>query len=402
MPSSSPALPTAFNRLWVAAAITNLGDGAMLAAGPLLVATITTDPAAVAAGMFTQLLPWLLFALFSGALADRLPRRVLVMAVSAGRGAALTFLAVAITVDEPRLWLIYPVLFLLGVGETLADAAYGALVADTVPGPLLGRANARLHLTFSLNNQLLGPPLGALLFTIAAALPIGFHALAQFLAVIVFARLTVESTVDRTGESLRSDVAAGLRWLWHHPGLRVLAACILVMNLTGVGVFAIWVLYATEHLGLTETQYGLFIAVGAVGAIAGAWTYGRLETRFGQVTLLRAGLVVEALTYAALALTREPLLAGLTMAVFGVHAVVWGTVATTVRQRATPSALLGRVGSVYQLASVGGSAVGALAGGFVAREFGLLAPFWIAAAAVGALTVLAWRRLADISPRTEP
>jgi MFS family permease len=402
MPSSSPALPTAFTRLWVAAAITNLGDGAMLAAGPLLVATITTDPAAVAAGMFAQLLPWLLFALFSGALADRLPRRVLVMAVSAGRGAALTFLAVAITVDQPRLWLIYPVLFLLGVGETLADAAYGALVADTVPGPLLGRANARLHLTFSLNNQLLGPPLGALLFTVAAALPIGFHALAQFLAVIVFARLAVESTVDKTGESLRSDVAAGLRWLWHHPGLRVLAACILVMNLTGVGVFAIWVLYATEHLGLTETQYGLFIAVGAVGAIAGAWTYGRLETRFGQVTLLRAGLVVEALTYAALALTREPLLAGLTMAVFGVHAVVWGTVATTVRQRATPSALLGRVGSVYQLASVGGSAVGALAGGFVARELGLLAPFWIAAAAVGALTVLAWRRLADISPRTGP
>ncbi len=374
----------------------------MLAAGPLLVTTITTDPAAVAAGMFAQLLPWLLFALFSGALADRLPRRVLVMAVSAGRGAALTFLAVAITVDQPRLWLIYPVLFLLGVGETLADAAYGALVADTVPGPLLGRANARLHLTFSLNNQLLGPPLGALLFTVAAALPIGFHALAQFLAVVVFARLAVESTVDRTGESLRSDVAAGLRWLWHHPGLRVLATCILVMNLTGVGVFAIWVLYATEHLGLTETQYGLFIAVGAVGAIAGAWTYGRLETRFGQVTLLRAGLVVEALTYAALALTREPLLAGLTMAVFGVHAVVWGTVATTVRQRATPSALLGRVGSVYQLASVGGSAVGALAGGFVAREFGLLAPFWIAAAAVGALTVLAWRRLADISPRTGP
>lgn len=402
MPSSSSTLPTAFTRLWAVSAITNLGDGAMLAAGPLLVATITTDPAAVAADMFAQQLPWLLFALFSGTLADRLPRRVLVMAVSAGRGAALTFLAVAITVDEPRLWLIYPVLFLLGVGETLADAAYGALVADTVPGPLLGRANARLHLTFSLNNQLLGPPLGALLFTVAAALPIGFHALAQFLAVIVFARLAVESTVDRTGESLRSDVAAGLRWLWRHPGLRVLAACILVMNLTGVGVFAIWVLYATEHLGLTETQYGLFIAVGAVGSIAGTWTYGRLESRFGQVTLLRAGLVVEALTYAALALTREPLLAGLTMAVFGVHAVVWGTVATTVRQRATPSALMGRVGSVYQLASVGGAAVGALAGGFVAREFGLLAPFWIAAVAVGALTMLAWRRLADIRPNTVP
>ena len=396
MPSSS--LPTAFTRLWAASAITNLGDGALLAAGPLLVATVTTDPAAVAAGMFAQQLPWLLFALVSGALADRLPRRVLVMAVSLVRGLALTFLAVAITVDEPRLWLIYPVLFLLGAGETLADSAYGALVADTVPSPLLGRANARIHLTFSLNNQLIGPPLGALLFTVAAALPIGFHALAQFFAVIVFAKLAVESTVDRTGESLRADVAAGLRWLWRHPGLRLLTACILVMNLTSVGVFAVWVLYATEHLGLTETQYGLFISVSALGSIAGAWSYGRLEARFGHVTLLRGGLVVEALTYAALTLTREPLTAGLIMMLFGAHAAVWGTVTTTVRQRATPSALMGRVGSVYQLASVGGAAIGAITGGFVAREFGLLAPFWIATVAIGALTVLVWRRLPHTAP----
>lgn len=84
------------------------------------------------------------------------------------------------------------------------------------------------------------------------------------------------------------------------------------------------------------------------------------------------------------------------MTVFGVHAIVWGSVVTTACQRATPSALLGRIGSAYALASVAGSAIGALLGGFLAARFGLLAPFWLAFALVAVMTVLAWRRLADV------
>jgi predicted MFS family arabinose efflux permease len=389
-------LPADFGRLWAAAAVTNLGDGALLAAGPLLVASITTSPGAVAGAMVAQLLPWPLFGLTSGALADRLPRRTLLVTVNAARAAALGFLAVAISVATPQLWLVYVVLFLLGTGETLADTAYGALVADSVPAGQLGRANARLHLTFSLGNQLAGPPLGALLFAAGTALPFGFHAVAFTIAALILFRVkqSAPSTSERT--TLRRDVAEGVRWLWHHRALRMLAACILVMNLTGAGVFALWVLYATERLGLSTTGYGLFVAAGAVGGVAGSWVYGRLENWFGMVTLLRAGLVIETLTYAALALTRNPWLAGLTMAVFGVHAIVWGTVATTVRQRATPSGLLGRVGSVYQLASVGGAAAGALLGGIVGERAGLLAPFWVAFAAVGAMTAWSWGRLREI------
>jgi predicted MFS family arabinose efflux permease len=389
-------MPADFTRLWSAAAATNLGDGALLAAGPLLVSSITTSPAAVAGAMVAQLLPWPLFGLTSGALADRLPRRTLLVTVNLARAAALGFLAVAVSLAAPQLWLVYAVLFLLGTGETLADAAYGALVADTVPAGQLGRANARLHLTFSLGNQLAGPPLGALLFAAGTALPFGFHAIAFALAALIVLRVrqSVLSTSEPT--ALRTDVAEGVRWLWRHPGLRLLAACILVMNLAGAGVFALWVLYATERLGLSATGYGLFVAAGAVGGVTGSWWYGRLETRFGMVTLLRAGLVIETLTYAALALTRNPWLAGLTMAVFGVHAIVWGTVATTVRQRATPSGLLGRVGSVYQLASVGGAAAGAVLGGIVGERFGLLAPFWVAFATVGAVTAWSWSGLREI------
>jgi MFS family permease len=198
---------------------------------------------------------------------------------------------------------------------------------------------------------------------------------------------------------LRTDVADGVRWLWRHPGLRVLVGCIFVMNLAGGGVFALWVLYGKHHLGLTDTQYGLFIATGALGCLTGAWTYGRLETRFGQATLLRAGLVVEGATYLALAVAPNAWVAAATMAVFGVHAIVWGTVAVTARQRATPNALLGRVGSAYQLASVTGTVLGVLLAGFLAGRFGLLVPFWLAFWLVAVMTVLAWRRLAAVGAR---
>lgn len=102
--------------------------------------------------------------------------------------------------------------------------------------------------------------------------------------------------VPTGGRSLHRDVAEGVLWLWRNPGLRILAACILVMNITGVGALALWALCAREHLGLTETQFGLLLTAGAVGGITGSWIYGRLETIVGHVALLRAGLVLESLT----------------------------------------------------------------------------------------------------------
>lgn len=396
MSRHSRALTPAFNRLWAAVAVSNLGDGVMLAAGPLLVATLTTDPVAISAAMFAQTLPWLLFALAGGALADRLPRRTLVVTGNLVRATVMAALACVIAAGTPALWQLYVVSFLFGTIETIADTAHSALIVDSVPGDQLGRANARIYLTALLNNQLAGPPLGALLFGIGVAVPFGLHAVVCALAALIVLRVQAGHRPSPATTTLRADIADGLRFVWRHTGLRILAICIFVMNFAGVGAFAIWILYGTQHLGLTDTQYGLFIATGAVGGICGAWTYSRLETRFGQTTLLRAGLVIEALTYVALAATGNPWVAGAIMTVFGVHAIVWGSVSATARQRATPSALLGRASSVYQLASVGGSVLGALLGGFLAARFGLLTPFWAAGVMVAVMTVLAWRRLADV------
>ena len=103
-----------FRRLWTAATLTNLGDGAFLAAGPLLVASVSTDPLAVGGAVAVQQLPWLLFALVSGALVDRLDRRLLIVVVNVARALVLGLLAVVILLDVASLALIYAALFVLG------------------------------------------------------------------------------------------------------------------------------------------------------------------------------------------------------------------------------------------------------------------------------------------------
>jgi MFS family permease len=395
-----PELGSDFRKIWPAAIISNLGDGAMLAAGPLLVASITREPVAVGAAAFVQQLPWLLFALFSGALVDRLDRRLMIVAADIFRATVLGALGIAVLLDTSPLWAVYVALFLLGTAETLADNASGALLVSAVPKEHLGKANARLFASGTLLQQLGGPPLGALLFAVGAGVPLVFDAVTFGAAAVLIARVAVRPPLpEPAGTALWTEVRDGIRWLWAHAGVRTLACSILVMNITFCAAFATWVLFARERLGLSETQFGLLVSVGAVGGLLGMPVYHLLEPRVGSLTLLRAGLVIETAVHLILALTRSPWVAGATMAVFGVHAVVWGIVSTTARQLATPEPLMGRVNSVYLLASVGGAAVGSGLGGVLAQNFGLAAPFASAFVGMVLMTAVAWRPLRHVSVR---
>ncbi len=111
---------------------------------------------------------------------------------------------------------------------------------------------------------------------------------------------------------------------------------------------------------------------------------------------MRVGLVIETVTHLILALTTSAPVALATLVVFGAHAFVWGTLSTVVRQRAVPDALMGRVGSVYRIAIMGGIVIGAPIGGVLARQFGITAPFWFAFIGSAMLVAILWREFAKI------
>ena len=160
-----------FAKLWTANAVSNLGDGVTLVAGPLLAATLTRDPRLVAGLAVAQRLPWLLFSLVSGALVDRLDRRRLMVRVDAARCLAVGGLGVAVLADAATLPLLYAVFFALGTAETLFDNAAVSILPAVVPKDRLARANGRLLGAQMVANELVAPPLGGLLFATAAAVP---------------------------------------------------------------------------------------------------------------------------------------------------------------------------------------------------------------------------------------
>ena len=381
-----------FGRLWAATAVSNLGDGVTLAAGPLLLASMTSSPALIGGAVFAQQLPWLLFSLVSGAYVDRLDRRLLVTSVNVVRAGVLAALAVAVGTGTAGIPLVYAAFFVLGTAETLADNATLTLVPALVPPAGLPAAHARLMGTQIVGNQLLGPPLGAWLFVAAAAAPFGVDAASFLLAAGLVALLPARAgrPPEREPRRLRTEIAEGVRWVWGQRVLRMLALALCLMNITFLGAFSILVLYARERLGLGELGYGLLLSCSAAGGVVGAVVAGRLERRFGASAVLRVGLLVETATHLSLATTREPWVAGLTIGVFGVHAVVWGAVTTAFRQRVVPDRLRGRANSVYYLFGVGGSALGALQGGLVASAAGITAPLWLAFGTMVVFTTLAW------------
>lgn len=384
-----------FRYLWFSSTVANLADGVLLAAGPLLVASVTREPFAVAMAVFAQRLPWVLFGVVAGAIIDRIDRRRLMVVVNVFRAGILAALAAAIVAGQLNLPVIYAAMFLIGVAETFADNAGTVLVAVTVPKDGLGQANARLYGSATVTNQLAGPPLGAFLFGLGVALPFATNAVWLLLAAALVSRVRPPSRDEAAPQRgpLRAEVWEGLVWLWTHPPVRTLAIMITIFNITFGAAFSVWVLYAYERLGLNEFGFGLLMTAGAVGGLAGSALFSFLEKRFSYAWLLRVGLLIETSTHAALALTTHVAVAAAVMTLFGAHAVVWGTTSTTVRQRAVPERLLGRVTSVYMLGSVGAIVVGTAIGGGVAQRWGILAPFWFAAAGAAVTTALIWRSL---------
>jgi MFS family permease len=161
-----PNLGRGYHRLWTAAAISNLGDGIFLTALPLLAATLTRDPLPVSAVFAAGWLPWLLFGLLSGALADRWNRRRLMWVVDAARFVVVGGLGVAVIAGLATIPLLVGVAFLLGVGQTLFDSAAQSVIPALVgrDPQRLERANGQLFGAQQVTQQLSGPPLGGWLF----------------------------------------------------------------------------------------------------------------------------------------------------------------------------------------------------------------------------------------------
>ena len=383
---------------------TNLGDGLALAAGPLLMASLTSDPFLISLTAMLRWAPPLVFGLHAGVLSDRFDRRRIVMVADGLRAVMLAVLVVAMIMDQVSVALALAVLGLLAIAEVFADNTSATLAPMLVHRDDLAIANSRLQAGFITVNQLAGPPIGAALFAAGRAWPFVAEAVLVAAGVLLVSRIALPAhgrSAARIGPSVWSELAEGFRWTIHHAAVRTLSLTILIFNITFGAAWSVLVLYAQQRLGLGAVGFGLLSTVSAAGGLLGTGLYGWITRRVTLGNVMRVGLVIETFTHLTLAITTSPLVASVTFFVFGAHAFIWGTTSITVRQRAVPTQLQGRVSGFNTISVYGGLVIGAAVGGALATRYGVTAPFWFAFIGSALFVLLLWRELTRIAHAEE-
>ncbi|GAA4710473.1 Transmembrane secretion effector [Promicromonospora umidemergens] len=142
--------------------------------------------------------------------------------------------------------------------------------------------------------------------------------------------------------------------------------------------FSYLALYATQELGLSPAEYGFLLSFSALGGLLGAFVATRLRRRLGYGWTIVAALSVGSMSFITISLTKNVVVVAIALAAYIAHAVVWNIMAASVRQKITPAAMMGRVGSMSRLLSLIGLGVGAALGGLLASGVGFLIPFAVA------------------------
>lgn len=364
-----------FNLLWAATALSNIGDGVRYAALPLLATTVTNDPRAIAGIIIAERVPWLLLILPGGAWADRLDRRNLRMRLDAARAVVMAALMVVVAIDQVSVWAIGAVAVLLASAEAVVDSSSMALVPATVDEGDLERAGGRLASTELIANALIGPPLGGLLFGLAMVVPFGVDAASFAGAALIMSLLPGTFRSSNEGEQaapMRRQIAEGFRWFWSRRPLRNLALVSTALGFADFVGASVFVLFATDTLGLSPAGYGLLLTPVALGGVTGSLLAPRLRAYPLGLVLSVAVLISGAATLATSRQSEPVLVAALGAAAAG-GSLVWNTLTIALRQRIVPDHLLGRVGASYRFLVFLGMPFGALAGGLLAKSFGLRA-----------------------------
>jgi MFS family permease len=364
--------------------VSNLGAGIDAAALPLLTTTPTRDPRLVAGLGVAFTLPWLLFALPAGAIVDRLDRRKVMYRVNIVRAALVGLIALSVVTETASIGLLYVVAFCLGTAETLFDNAAQSILPSIVRPEQLELANGREYAGEVVANTFIGPPIGGLLFAVAASVPFWIDSASFLVAALVVA--TIAGSFRPAGarardekRSLRADIAEGVRWLRHHHLLRTLALLLGAMNFASNMCFATFVLFAQDELGLDDRGFGVLLAATAVGSVLGSFLGPRITAAVGPGSALVAAIALGGFGEAAIGLMSNPIPVAALSWITGLFFTVWNIITVSLRQSIIPDELLGRVNSVYRFLGWGSIPLGALAGGWIARAFGLRAPYLAAA-----------------------
>ena len=375
---SEQHLSNSYWKLFASSTISNLGDGIVVAAGPLLALSLTNDSRLIAAVTFAAMLPWLILSLPAGVYLDRHDRKIIMFRANLVRGVVFAFIAVSTATNHLNIYILIAASAIAGICELFYDMSSQAILPAIVDQDSLEVANSRLYISQIISNGFVGLPLGAWIFVFASSAPFAVNALVLIIAALLIRSIRVRSiseTVVKPQTAFSTELLQGLSWLWKHDLLRTLAIMLGAANMCGMFAQAVFVKFARDELGLGARGFGILLALISVGSILGGLIGEFVSKKLGATTAIISAYVVFGLSDVIPGLFPEIWAVALSGIVMAIAGTTWNVITVSMRQRLIPPELFGRVNSVYRFIGTGSTAIGALIGGQIAFSFGLRATY---------------------------
>ena len=362
-----------FTLLWSSQVISTVGTRVTSVAYPLLVLLLTGSPALAGVVGFAQTLPFLLLYLPGGAWVDRWDRRRTMVACEIGRTVALGSIAAtaviggvhAVTIAQ-----LAAVAFVEGSLFVLFDLSEGAALPRLVPAAQLPTAVA-WNQARTQGADLVGQPLGGVLFAIAPALPFAVDSVSYLVSggAVAAIRTRLQGERAATVDRLRSRIAEGVRFVRRSAFLRETVVIVGWINLVFNGSFLV-VIVRAQRLGGSPGQIGLMLAALGAGGILGALAAPAIQRRLsGRVVLVAIAWLWTGL---GVVLAFAPSLVWLAVLVFALtlFGAPYNVVIAARMYQLVPEQIFGRVRSVGRIVAWGTIPIGTLLGGVLAERLG--------------------------------
>lgn len=346
---------------------------------PLVGASLTRDPVQIAVLSAASYLPWLLFSLPAGVLVDSSDHVRLMWRTQLGQFVVVGLVSIALMSGHASIALLCAAGFLLGVGDSLFSNAAQVVLPRIVEDQQLVSANTRQQVGQTAGRTLLGPVAGGVLQGVSAGAAVLVNAVTFVVSAAILSRLTPQRAVQpRQRGKVGAEVLDGVRWLFRHRLLRVLALVLAVNCFCTQFAQSLLVLLVIENYHLPAGAYGWFVALtagsGVVLSLVNPW----LIRKVGTVRATALSLVLSAVAFVAVGWAPSLPLLGVLLALNVFATLMWNVSTVVLRQRTVPPAVQGRITSAFAMVGWGFMPAGALAGGFVSRAFGVESVYPIA------------------------
>ena len=373
----------AFNRLWASSLVSNLADGVLMAAAPLLAITLTDSTVLISAIGAMVMLPWLLFAMPIGVMVDRVDRRFILAGSNAIRSAVIGALALGIATDHITIyWLIFSG-FIIGVCEVATDTTAQSLIPQILDEEHYEKGNSRLQISEIVIQGFIGSPLSGFLYAIAIWLPFFINSIGYAVATLFALLIPIQYLQDvrtdspnETKSSYLEDIKFGIRYLYNQKVLRRLVLTTATIGVCYSAGTATMVLFIIKELELSPQYFGVVISIQGAGALLGAIVAPQASKKFGRSIIMTLGITSSSVVLLLQGFATN-IYIFVALATFGGFAISqWNILLMATYQRIIPNELYGRIHGTRRTLVWGMLPIGSLIGGVLAH-FSLRLPMLI-------------------------